>query len=361
RGELIDVLPKDAIPAILAPSFDADNPSWLSDGWRVIGLEIDGDARAYPIAILNWHEIVNDVVGGNAVAVTFCPLCGTAIVFDRTVGSSSLTFGVSGKLYRNDLGMYDHQTESHWAQLLGESILGEHHGTRIGTYSSSTMPWADWRADHPTTRLLDRPRDEAGNFLRNYNADPYAGYAGSESVYFPQTNVAPYDRLHPKELVLGVALGGDARAYPLSVLRDRPVVNDVLGGIPLLVTHADGVLKAWERGNRTFVASGDAAAVDEAGNTYDRLTGMGSSGPLVEIPAVTAFWFAWFDFFPATSVYGVDELPSRPTLPVSTLGLVAGVAAGAFVAAVVLARRVRRSRRSRGTARKVRSRVNGRR
>lgn len=360
RGELIDVLPKDAIPAILAPSFDRDSPSWLPDDWLVIGVQIGGDARAYPIAILNWHEIVDDVVGGTAVAVSFCPLCGTAIVFDRTVGSTVLTFGVSGKLYRNDLVMYDHQTESYWAQLLGESIFGTYHGTRLSLHTSSTMRWADWRADHAETRLLDRPRDEAGNFLRNYNRDPYAGYAGSESVSFPQTNVAPYDRLHPKELVLGVFLGGDARAYPVSVLRERSAVNDVFGGIPLLVTHADGVMKAWERGNRTFVVSGDLAVADDAGNTFDSITGTGPSGALVEIPAVTAFWFAWYDFYPATSIYGVDGLPPRPTFPALTLALVAGAIAAVAVAIVVF-RRVRSGRRRRDESRRAQLGANGRR
>jgi hypothetical protein len=360
RGELISVLPKDAIPAILVPSFDRDESSWLRDDWLVIGLEINGDARAYPIAILNWHEIVNDVVGGENLAVTFCPLCGTSLVFDRTVESTVLTFGVSGKLYRNDLVMYDHQTESYWAQLLGEGIFGAYHGTRLDLRTSSTMRWAEWRADHPGTKLLDRPTDGSGSYLRDYDRDPYAGYAGSESVYFPQTNIAPYDRLHPKEPVLGVFLGGDARAYPLSVLRNEPVVNDVLGGVPLLVTHANGVMKAWERGDAPFQAFGDDAVVDEAGNTYDRITGVGSSGALVEIDAVTVFWFAWYDFFPATSIYGVDGLPSRPTFPILTFVAAVGATAAAL-GAILAMRRGRRHRRKGREARRTQSGANGRR
>ncbi len=313
-GDIISVLAPDAIPAVTDPSFDRDSPDWLPADARVIGFSVNGDARAYPLAILSWHEIVDDVVGGRPVAVTYCPLCGTGIVFNRTVGAEVLVFKVSGKLYKNDLVMYDTATQSLWSQLLGNGILGTYHGAFLELVTSATMAWSEWRGLHPDTKLLDRPRDASGNFLRDYSLNPYAGYESSPSVYFPQGNVDPYKVLDPKEPVLGVFLGNQARAYPQSVLAKEPVVNDVLGGVPILVTYAGGVMRAWERGDRTFRGAGEAIVEDDAGNAYDAITGAGTSESLVEVPAVTSYWFAWYDFYPSTSIYGFLDLPPRPPL-----------------------------------------------
>lgn len=313
-GDIITVLPKDRIPAITDPRFGQDPQDWLPADSRVIGLIVNGDVRAYPLAILNWHEIVDDVVGGQVVAVTFCPLCGTGIVYDRAVGQDVLVFKVSGKLYKNDLVMYDTATDSLWSQLTGEGILGTYHGFLLDLVTSSTMSWQDWKGLHPETKLLDRPRDASGNFVRDYLANPYAGYEGSASVWFPRGNIDPYKVLSPKELVLGLVLGNQARAYPESVLKDEPAVNDVLGGVSILVTSSRGVMKAWDRGNATFHLSGEGRVEDERGNLFDMITGVGPSGALVEIPAVTAFWFAWYDFYPATSIYGFLDLAPRAPL-----------------------------------------------
>ena len=349
ESDIVYVLEKDTIPAILDPSFGTDDPSWLSPGSLVIGVEIGGDVRAYPLAILNWHEIVNDVVGGTPVAITFCPLCGTGIVFGRIVSGEALTFGVSGRLYKNDLVMYDHQTESYWTQLLGEGIRGFYHGTRLTVLTGATLAWSQWRDLHPDAQLLDRPVDDRGRFLRDYGYDPYGAYASSPEVWFPQGNVDPYQVLHPKELVLGVVLGGRARAYPESTLRTERVVNDVLGEVPLLVTFADGVMKAWERGERTFVPGPGTTAVDDRGSSYDMISGDGDAGSLTEIQATTAFWFAWYDFYPATSIYGVTDLrPAPPPSPWESVPLGASLAAAAIVAAVFLRRFRKRSRIRRG-------------
>jgi len=223
-------------------------------------------------------------------------------------------FKVSGKLYKNDLVMYDTATGSLWSQLVGNGILGTYHGAVLEIVTSATMAWSEWRQLHPDTKLLDRPRDASGRFLRDYERNPYAGYENSPSVYFPQGNIDPYKVLDPKEPVLGVFLGNQARAYPQSVLVKEPVVNDVLGGIPILVTYARGVMKAWERGERMFHAFGEGLVQDDSGNAYDAMTGAGVAESLVEIPAVTAYWFAWYDFYPATSIYGFLDLPPRAPL-----------------------------------------------
>lgn len=334
--DIITVLPPDAIPAVTDPSFGRDSPDWLPADARVVGLALDGDARAYPLAILSWHEIVDDVVGGRPVAVTYCPLCGTGISYDRTVGSERLVFKVSGKLYKNDLVMYDTATQSLWSQLLGNGILGAYHGTSLELLTSTTIAWSEWRGLNPGTKVLDRPRDASGDFLRDYSRDPYAGYENSPDVYFPQGNADPYKVLDPKELVLGVFLGNEARAYPRYVLAKEPVVNDVLGEIPILVTSAGGVMKAWDRGNRTFHAAGESMVEDDAGRRYDAITGAGSSGALVEVPAVTSYWFAWYDFYPSTSIYGFLDLAPRPPLePTGVPAALFGVPAAAIVAGLV--------------------------
>jgi len=349
ESDIVSVLEKDTIPAILEPSFGTEDPDWLSPSSLVIGIAIGGDARAYPIAILNWHEIVNDVVGGTPVAITFCPLCGTGIVFGRIVNGETLTFGVSGRLYKNDLVMYDHQTESYWTQLLGEGVLGFYHGTRLTVVTSATLSWSQWRDLHPDSQLLDRPVDDRGRFLRDYGYDPYGAYASSPEVWFPQGNVDPYKVLHPKERVLGVVLGGQARAYPESTLKTERVVNDVLGGVPLLVSYVDGVMKAWERGERTFVSSGGPTMADDRGNAYDMISGHGASGNLTEIQATTAFWFAWYDFYPATSIYGITDLrPAPPPNLWEGIPFWASLAGAAIVAAAFLRRFRKRSRARRG-------------
>lgn len=345
-NDIITVLAPDAIPAITDPSFERDSPDWLPADARVVGLAVEGDARAYPLAIMSWHEIVDDVVGGRLVAVTYCPLCGTGIVYDRGVGSDGLVFKVSGKLYKNDLVMYDTATQSLWSQLLGNGILGAYHGSSLELLTSATIGWSEWRSLHPDTRLLDRPRDASGSFLRDYSRNPYAGYENSPEVYFPQGNVDPYKVLDPKEPVLGVFLGNEARAYPQSVLAKELVVNDVLGGVPILVTDAGGVMKAWERGSRTFHAAGETVVEDEAGNAYDMMTGSGNSGDLAEVPAVTSFWFAWYDFYPSTSIYGfLDLLPQPPLKPAGAPPVAFALPAVAIVVGVVLWARRRFRRR----------------
>jgi Protein of unknown function (DUF3179) len=347
-SEIITVLPPDAIPAITNPTFN-DSGSWLAADARVVGVEVGGEARAYPIAILNWHEIVDDRVGGLPIAVTYCPLCGTGIVFERTVSVDMLIFKVSGKLYRNNLVMYDTATGSLWSQLLGNGILGAYDGTQLGVVTSTTIAWNDWQALHPDTKLLDRPRDANGDFLRNYNVDPYAGYDTSNEVYFPQTNIDPYNVLSPKELVLGVFLGKEARAYPLSIVSEKRVVNDVVGGTPLVVTYALGVMKAWERGNHTFRAFNLTSVQDEENRTYDAISGRGMNGSLSEVPAVTAYWFAWYDFYPSTTIYGHLDLSPRSPLRPSAFPsrVIFAVSAAIFVVAAGVLHAARRRRRGR--------------
>jgi len=163
----------DGIPAIDHPRFlPVDSVSFLSDTEPVIAVDVGGQHRAYPVQILIWHEIVNDTIAGIPVAVTYCPLCNSALTFDRRIAGRVLDFGVSGKLYQSDQVMYDRQTESLWAQFVGQSIAGLLTGTRLRDYPTQTVPWGGWRAANPKGWVLSR---ETG-FVRDYGTNPYAGY-----------------------------------------------------------------------------------------------------------------------------------------------------------------------------------------
>jgi hypothetical protein len=289
----------------------------------VLALEVKGDARAYPLQILMWHEIVNDVVGGLPVTVTFCPLCNSGIVFERTVAGATLDFGTSGKLYKSDLVMYDRQSHSLWAQMEGRAIVGARAGTQLRLVPANTLSFEEWRAAHPAGKVLSR---ETGH-MRSYGVNPYGSY--------DQPQLPPFlfrgrldPRRPPKERIVGVKQGEVARAYPWPVLAERRVVNDRLGDHALVILYQPGALSALDehdiKRSREVGATGvfspvvegralsfEAIAVGfrdrETGSTWN-LLGHAVKGPLVgrrltPIPHVDAFWFAWAAFNPSTSVY----------------------------------------------------------
>jgi hypothetical protein len=167
--------PPDGIPAIDRPRFvRAADVRFLRDREAVIAVNVAGEDRAYPIRILIWHEIVNDTVGGIPVAITYCPLCNTAIVYDRRVGTDIVDFGTSGKLYNSDLVMYDRQTRSLWVQFLGRAVAGVQTGTQLRAYPAQTLSWGDWQKAHPTGWVLSKDT----GFQRDYGLNPYPGYDG---------------------------------------------------------------------------------------------------------------------------------------------------------------------------------------
>jgi len=287
------------------------------------GLDVNGDARAYPVQILIWHEIVNDTVGGTPVIVTFCPLCNSGLVFKRVVNGRVLDFGTSGKLYKSDLVMYDRQTDSLWAQMEGRAVVGTFAGTRLRPIPANTLAYEDWKVGRPAGRVLSRKT----GYERQYGVNPYKSYdaAGTSPLAFTGR---VDDRLPPKERVVGVMLGGAARAYPWPFLVRQPVVHDTLGGEPLVVFYRPGALSALDaeeigrsRGVGatavyrpvvdgrllTFTAVGDEFQDRETGTRWHML-GRGLRGPLAgrQLPAVVhvdAFWFAWAAFHPETSVH----------------------------------------------------------
>lgn len=269
--QLVDGGPgKDGIPAILTPKFiSAPDATFLHDNDRVLGLTAGTEAKAYPIKILNWHEIVNDTIGEKAVVVTYCPLCGTGMAFEAEVQGRNHTFGVSGLLYQSDLLMYDHQTESLWSQVGMHAVSGPLTGERLTPMFLEHTIWRDWRTAHPSTVVLST---RTGSF-RNYNRDPYAGYDESTELFFDITHVD--SRYHPKEWVVGLEIDGVTKAYPFLELKkvSSPLVDRVNG------------LRVTVRFN---AATRSGSVVDDDGKP---------------VPSVTAFWFAWYAFHPDTLVF----------------------------------------------------------
>ncbi len=273
--------PRDGIPAIDRPQIvqvdTADE--WLADREPVILVEHGGRVRVYPIQILIWHEIVNDEIGGTPVAVTFCPLCNTALVFDRRVAGRTLDFGTTGKLRNSDLVMYDRQTQSWWQQFGGKGLVGRYSGERLKQLPSRIVGWGEAKRTFPTARVLSR---ETGH-SRDYGQNPYAGY---DDVNTPPFFAAANDddrRLPPKERVVYVERGKDAVVVPFSVLERRRELEIEVGGERLVVRWKKGVASAL-----------DSGAIEEGRDTG--AAEVLSGGELVAFDQ--PFWFAVAAFRP---------------------------------------------------------------
>lgn len=264
--------PRDGIPAIDRPKFvTARKAGFLKDDDRVLGLYHKGIARAYPIRILNWHEIVNDTIAGEPVAVSFCPLCGTGTAFGAMDGKAK-TFGVSGLLYNSDLLLYDRETESLWSQILAAAIAGPLRGERLTLLPLEHTTWLDWRKRYPETGVLST----GTGFHRDYNHTPYAGYENSEGLYFPVSRLDP--RYHAKEQVIGVEIGGRFKVYPFSELaRTSGEVIDEINGAKIIIRY--------DKAHRS-------AQIFDGENRL--------------IPSITAFWFAWMAFHPDSEVFTAE-------------------------------------------------------
>ena len=284
--------PKDGIPSIDDPRFvRVGDVDFLAPKEPVIALELAGEARAYPIQILIWHEIVNDRIRDVPVAVTFCPLCNTAIVFDRRVGGRTLDFGTTGNLRHSDLVMYDRQTESWWQQFGGEAIVGRYTGVRLKTIPARIVAWEEFRRSHRAALVLDRPKahptSRNSDFLRPYGHNPYQGYDDVDSPPLFATANAEDGRLPPKERVVYVERGGDAVAVPFTVLEERRVVRVELGGRRLVVRWRGGVASALDTGDIRDGREVGAAEVSENGRP---------------VPFSEPFWFAVAAFRPDVRV-----------------------------------------------------------
>ena len=300
--------PKDGIPSIDNPIFAPVSKSqFMSDSDTVIGLEINGDARAYPLFILVWHEIVNDTVGEIPVSVTYCPLCYTNQVFERIVNGKVVEFGTSGKLYNSNLLMYDRLTESYWSQALGLAVKGELTGTQLNLIPFDVITWGDWKDLHPNTLVLTT---DTGH-LRSYATDPYGNYYTEPRIMFPVEYSD--DRIHPKEIIIGVEIDNVYKAYRQNDIESESVINDSVNEEPLLL------VSLFSENSRVFQRTVNDKVLDfrySENKIIDLQTssewnydGVAVSGPylgiqLERIPTSPGFWFEWFAFHPDTLVYG---------------------------------------------------------
>ena len=275
---------KDGIPAIDDPSFAAvPDVDFLQPREPVLVVEVDGDVRAYPLQILIWHEIVNDVVGGVPVAVTFCPLCNTAIVFDRRIAGRTLDFGTTGNLRNSDLVMYDRQTESWWQQFGGRALVGHYVGKELRQLAARIVAWDDFEREYAEGRVLSRDTGHS----RPYGRNPYQGYDDAASPPFFPAAGQDDKRLLPKDRVVFVERAGEAVAIPFSALERRRVVRVVVGGRRLVVRWRPGVASALDSG---AIAEGRAVGAPE----------VLEDGRLV--PFDQPFWFAVAAFRPNVRV-----------------------------------------------------------
>lgn len=268
--------PKDGIPAIDKPIFiAASKAKSIRDSERVLGITRNGISKAYPIRIMNWHEIVNDSFNGEAITVTYCPLCGSGMAFKAQIAGKPLRFGVSGLLYNSDVLLFDRETESLWSQILSKAISGPMKGKVLTGIPIDHTSWADWRKQHPYTLLLS---DETG-FKRDYENNPYADYDMNDEIIFPVRFRA--QGYHPKEQVFGLKINNIAKAYPFVELAKSP------GEIP-------GEIKDSIDGKNITIRFDKEHKVARAFDADGK-----------QIAGVTLFWFAWYTFNPQTAVYRV--------------------------------------------------------
>nr|MBA2599535.1 DUF3179 domain-containing protein [Actinomycetota bacterium] len=320
--------PPDGIPPIDEPVFlEPDDVRFLVPQEPVIAVEVNGVAKAYPIRILMWHEIVNDDFDGVPVVVTYCPLCNTGIAFLRpTIDGELLDFGTSGKLYHSNLVMYDRQTNSYWPQALGLAVVGPLLGERLEFVPARILSWVDWREAHPDGLVLST---ETGH-RRDYGSNPYAGYEDTDRPFLFSGDPDP--RLPATEHVLGVA-GTETIAFPYSELErlssgGLTVIHRLVGGRLLAVFWKAGTVSALdapqipasadvgaaaaylpEIGNRqlTFVVR-EGQIVDEQTGSAWTIAGEATEGPMrghrLEVAiAIDSFWFDWAAFHPDTAIF----------------------------------------------------------
>jgi len=271
--ELIDSgLPKDAIPSIDNPKFLKAGEASLQDSETGIAVEVDGVSRFYPLRILVWHEIVNDIIAGKCVIVTYCPLSYSSVVYNAAVEGACVEFGTSGKLWNSNLIMYDRKTGAFWSQILGKAVVGKVAGTRLRVIPSNIVAFGGWKKLHPKGDILS---SDTGN-KRDYGQDPYGNYYTTPGLYFP---VSKKDkRLKEKAIVVAVVVAGKAKAYPYDVVKKQREIEDSLGGIHIIAEY-----------NQTL----DAAVI------YKKK----QNGEKERLESITSFWFAWVAAHPDTGLY----------------------------------------------------------
>jgi len=246
----------------------SDADKWIQDNELVLALEHNSVKRVYPLQIMTWHEIVNDVVGGDPIAVTYCPLCGSGIAYFRVIEGQPVKFGTSGKLFNSNLVMYDDKTDTYWQQIEGKAIVGELTGHELQSLSIDTVVWRDYKKLNPGAEVLSQNT----GMNRDYGRDPYGSYYEDSFLLFPVENQD--DRVHPKTVIFGIEINDKFKAYKEDDLKEKGVLEDEFAGINIRIERDDsGIVKIKNL------------------NTGE------------EIIKERDFWFAWYAFHPDTELY----------------------------------------------------------
>jgi hypothetical protein len=305
---------KDGIPALTNPELSgAIGATYLADNDLIIGLKIGNEVRAYPHPILDWHEIINDNVNGNQLSITYCPLTGSGIAWNRLINGTPTTFGVSGLLYNTNLIPYDRATNSNWSQMKLQCVNGPLSGTSISTYQIVETTWETWKEMYPQTKVVSSNTGHS----RPYGQYPYGDYKTSSSLLFPIGN--DDTRLPRKERVLGVIVEERTKVYRVnSFSGDIEILNDLFNDVGLVVmgSRTKNLVVVYERklADGTLLsflpiqnASLPVVMTDTEETRWD-IFGRAVSGPRVgtelkPVRSYVAYWFAWGAFFPAAEIY----------------------------------------------------------
>jgi hypothetical protein len=265
--------PKDGIPSIDEPVYVSVEKAdeWIEDNELILAIIYKGVKRVYPLQILVWHEIVNDVIADDPILITYCPLCGSGIAYERKINGEEVEFGTSGKLYNSNLVMYDRKTDTYWSQIDGLAIVGELTGMKLKAVSIDTTVWRDWKKAHPDSEVLSQDT----GYLRNYGRDPYGNYYEDSFLLFPVENED--DRIHAKTVIFGIEVNGVYKAYMEEDLKSLKEIEDTVGGVKIKVERDDaGIVK---------------------------ITNLDTNKEIVK---ERDFWFAWYAFHPDTELYQVE-------------------------------------------------------
>jgi len=300
--------PPEGIPSIDSPKFlNSSQANYLTETDEVVGIYYNGVAKAYPLQILVWHEIVNDMIGSTPVAVTYCPLCFSTLAFIRQIDGVTVTFGTSGKLYNNNLVMYDRLTKSYWSQMWGEAIAGNLTGYMLTKLPIDVMLWAEWKSLYPNTLVLSR--DTGSN--RPYGEDPYLGYYTSPVLLFPlSSNFSK--AFSPKTIVLGLSINNVNKSYSFEAFNQTGIVADSVGNQKVVffvreLTSARAFSPVLDGRSLSFQYL-DGTYTDIQTHSVWNYDGVAVSGPfqgkiLTRFVTITSFWFAWATFYSNTLVY----------------------------------------------------------
>ncbi len=313
-GEVVDGGPgRDGIPALENPIFEsAATIQSVGAGDYVIVVRYGDEIRAYPHDIMNWHEVANDGDADNPFTMSYCPLTGSAMVWQGDLGHANPSFGTSGFLYNSNLILFDRETKSNWSQMLQQSVNGIRLGEQAEQFQVVETLFSTLRQMYPDAKVMNRNT----GITRDYDDYPYGSYLTSVELFFPISN--PDNRLHPKNRVIGIHSDGTARAYQITAFDTATqVINDQIGNLSIVVVGnsnlniasiynralADGTIL-----NFSAIEDGlPNVLLDDEGNTWD-IFGKAVSGPrageqLAQTESYTSFWFAWATFFPGTELH----------------------------------------------------------